>query len=80
MQYKDAKVDEAVLAAAKELDETARIEKVKQAQRVIIQQWAPMLNIYSEIGYGARYNYVKGGITGRGSLGFFNTTTWLDKA
>jgi peptide/nickel transport system substrate-binding protein len=80
MQYKDAKVDAAVLAAAQELDETARIEKVKQAQKVIIQQWAPMLNIYSEIGYGARYNYVKGAITGRGSLGLFNQTTWLDKA
>jgi peptide/nickel transport system substrate-binding protein len=80
MQYQDPKVDEAVLAAAKELDETARIAKVRQAQKVIIQQWAPMLNIYSEIGYGARYSYVKGAITGRGSLGTFNTTTWLDKA
>ncbi|MDP9235835.1 MAG: ABC transporter substrate-binding protein [Chloroflexota bacterium] len=80
MQYKDPKVDEAVLAAAKELDETARIEKVRNAQRVIIQQWAPMLNIYSEIGFGARYNYVKGAITGRGSLGAFNQTTWLDKS
>lgn len=80
MQYQDAKVDQAVLAAATELDETARIEKVKTAQKVIMNQWAPMLNIYSEIGYGARYSYVKGTITGRGSLGLFNQTTWLDKA
>ena len=80
MQYQDPKVDEAVLAAARELDETARIEKVKNAQRVIIQQSAPMFNILSEIGYGARYDYVKGAITGRGSLGTFNQTTWLKKA
>jgi peptide/nickel transport system substrate-binding protein/glutathione transport system substrate-binding protein len=79
MQYKDQKVDDAVLAAAGELDETARIEKVRQAQKVIIQQWSPMLNIFSEIGYGARYNYVKGTISGRGSYGLFNRTTWLDK-
>ena len=80
MQYQDPKVDQAVLAAATELDETARIEKVKQAQKVIINQWAPMFNIYSEIGFGARYSYVKGAITGRGSLGLFNQTTWLNKA
>ncbi len=80
MQYQNAEVDRAVLAAATELDETARIEKVKQAQKVIINQWSPMFNIYSEIGYGSRYNFVKGAITGRGSLGLFNQTTWLDKA
>jgi ABC-type transport system substrate-binding protein len=80
MDYKDAEVDAAVLAAAQELDETARIEKVKQAQKVIMKKSAPMFNIFSEIGYGARYAYVKGAITGRGSYGLFNRTTWLDKA
>jgi ABC-type transport system substrate-binding protein len=79
MQYKDADVDAAVLAAAKELDETARIQKVKDAQKVIMKKYAPMLNIYSEIGYGARYAYVKGAVTGRGSYGLFNRTNWLDK-
>ncbi len=79
MGYKDPKVDAAVLAAAKELDANARIEKAKEAQRVIINTWAPMLNLYSPVGYGGRYSYVKGTISGRGSYGLFNITTWLDK-
>ncbi len=80
MGYKDADVDTAVLAAAQELDEKARIEKVKVAQKVIMKKYSPMLNIFSEIGYGGRYSYVKGSITGRGSYGLFNRTSWLDKA
>src|SRR5207248_1707601 len=80
MQYKDTDVDDAVLAAARELDETARIQKVKDAQKVIMKKYSPMLNIFSEIAYSARYSYVKGSITGRGSYGLFNRTTWLDKA
>jgi peptide/nickel transport system substrate-binding protein len=80
MKYDDPKVDAAILDAAKELDVDARIKKVQDAQRVIINAWAPMLNIYSPIGYGGRYSYVKGSISGRGSLGLFNRTTWLDKA
>ena len=64
----------------KELDVDARIKKVQDAQRAIINAWSPMLNIYSPIGYGGRYSYVKGSISGRGSLGLFNRTTWLDKA
>lgn len=79
MGYKDAEVDTAVLAAAGELDEKARIEKVKAAQKVIMKKYSPMLNIFSEIGYGGRYSYVKGSITGRGSYGLFNRTSWLDK-
>jgi len=80
MGYSDDKVNQAVLAAAQELDEQARIKKVQDAQKVIINAWAPMLNLYSDVNYGARYAYVKGSITGRGSLGAFNTTTWLDKS
>ena len=79
MGYQDAEVDAAVLAAAGELDETARIEKVKAAQKVIMKKSAPMLNLFSEIGYGGRYSYVKGSVTGRGSFGLFNRTNWLDK-
>ena len=79
MGYKDAEVDAAVLAAAKELDEHARIQKVKDAQKVIIKKYAPMFNLHSQIGYGARYDYVKGSISGRGSYGLFNRTSWLDK-
>jgi peptide/nickel transport system substrate-binding protein len=79
MGYSNDAVNTAVLAAAKELDETARIEKVKTAQKTIIQNWSPMLNLYAQINYGARYSYVKGTITGRGSYGLFNRTTWLNK-
>ena len=80
MGYQDAEVDAVVLAAASELDETARIEKVKAAQKVIMKKSSPMLNLFSEIGYGGRYSYVKGSVTGRGSFGLFNRTNWLDKA
>lgn len=79
MHYREAKVDAAVLAAAKELDEEARVEKVREAQRVIMAEYAPMFNILSKVNYAARYDYVKGSITGRGSYGLFNRTTWLDK-
>ncbi|MHB8375885.1 MAG: ABC transporter substrate-binding protein [Dehalococcoidia bacterium] len=79
MGYDDPKVDAAILAAAQELDETVRVQKVMDAQRAIINAWAPMLTIYSPIGYGGRYTYVKGTIGGRGSYGLFNRTTWLDK-
>jgi peptide/nickel transport system substrate-binding protein len=79
MGYQDDDVDAAVLGAAKELDEQARIQKVKDAQKVIMKKYAPMFNIYSEIGYGGRYDYVKGSISGRGSYGLFNRTSWLDK-
>ena len=80
MGYQDAEVDAAILAAAEELNEDDRIKKVAAAQKVIIKKWAPMFNLYSAVNYGARYDYVKGSITGRGSMGLFNTTTWLDKS
>ncbi len=38
-----------------------------------------MLNLYSQINYGGRYSYVKGAIVGRGSMGLFARTVWLDK-
>jgi ABC-type transport system substrate-binding protein len=77
MDYVDADVDAAVLAAAQELDEEARVEKVLEAQRVIMRKAAPMFNLHSQINFGGRYDYVKGAITGRGSLGLFNRTTWF---
>ena len=80
MGYREQTVNDAILAAAAELDEEARVEKVKEAQKVIMGEYAPMLNILSQIGFAGRYNYVKGTITGRGSYGLFNRTTWLDRA
>jgi ABC-type transport system substrate-binding protein len=78
MKYSDPDVNRALLAAASELDEERRVELVKEAQRVVMKEASPMFNIMSRISFGGRYNYVKGGITGRGSMGLFNKTTWLD--
>ncbi len=78
MQYSEPKVNAAILAAAKELDEEERVKKVQEAQKVVMSEYAPMFNIMSRISFGGRYNYVKGSITGRGSMGLFNKTTWLD--
>jgi hypothetical protein len=78
MKYRESVVDDAVLAAAKELDEELRVEKVYEAQKVVMSQYSPMFNLFSKINFGGSYLYVKGGITGRGSYGLFNRTTWLD--
>jgi len=80
MNYDEPKVTEAVLAAATELDEEARVQRVYDAQKLIMSEYSPMLNLCSFINFGARYSYVKGSITGRGTYGLFNRTTWLDKA
>jgi ABC-type transport system substrate-binding protein len=78
MHYREAVVDDAVLAAAQELDEEKRVTKVQEAQKVVMKQYSPMLNLFSKQNFGGSYLYVKGGITGRGSYGLFNRTTWLD--
>jgi ABC-type transport system substrate-binding protein len=80
MNYDEPKVTAAVLAAATELDEEERVKKVADAQKLIMSEYSPMLNLMSFINFSGRYNYVKGSITGRGSYGLFNRTTWLDKA
>lgn len=79
MDYSNPDVDDAILAAAEELVEERRVELTKEAQRVLIDDYAPMLNLYSPISYGARYTYVKEAIIGRGSYGLFNSKIWLDK-
>ena len=80
MGYSNDGVSQAIIGAAEELNEEARVQKVLAAQKAIINDWAPMLNLYSQINYGGRYSYVKGAITGRGSMGLFARTIWLDKA
>jgi ABC-type transport system substrate-binding protein len=80
MKYRETVVDDAVLAAAQELDEELRVEKVYEAQKTVMRQYSPMFNLFSKINFGGSYLYVKGGITGRGSYGLFNRTTWLDDA
>ncbi len=79
MDYENEDVDAAILAASEALDEEERIDLTKEAQRVIIREWGPMLNLYSSISYSARWNYYKGVVEGRGSFGLFNSRAWLDK-
>ena len=79
MDYKDEDVDRAVLAAAREMDDEKRVELTKEAQRVIMRKWAPMLNLYSPIGSFGAWDYVKNTVLGRGSYGLFSTDLWLDK-
>jgi peptide/nickel transport system substrate-binding protein len=80
MDYKNDDVTRAILAAAEELDEDARVQRTLDAQRAVIRDYAPMLNLYAKINYSARYSYVKGAIVGRGSVGLFARTIWLDKS
>lgn len=80
MKYSDPEVTGAILAASQELDEEARVEKVYEAQKVIMRAYSPMFNLFSKVNFGGSYLYVKGGISGRGSYGLFNKTTWLDDA
>ena len=79
MGYEDAEVEAAFLAVAAETDQEAQIEATKEAQRILIRKWAPMLNFYSPITHGARWSYLKGVVDGRGSFGTFNSRAWLDK-
>jgi ABC-type transport system substrate-binding protein len=78
MKYSEPKVNDAILAAASELDEDARVQKTYDAQKVVMSEYAPMLNLLSGINFAGRWSYVKGSITGRGSYGLFNRTSWLD--
>jgi ABC-type transport system substrate-binding protein len=78
MKYSEPKVNDAILAAAQELNEEERVKKVYEAQRVVMGEYAPMFNLFSKMNFGGSYTYVKGIITGRGSYGLFNRTTWLD--
>jgi ABC-type transport system substrate-binding protein len=79
MGYENPEVEAAFDAAAEALDEDERIEATREAQRVIIRDWAPMINLYSPVTFAATWGYVKDIVTGRGSYGTFNTKVWLDK-
>ena len=79
MAYQDDEVDAAILGAASEEDEEARVEATKDVQRLLINKWAPMLNLYSPVTFGARWDHYKGVISGRGSFGLFNAASWLEQ-
>jgi len=78
MLFYDQEIDDAVDATALEFDLDARIDKVKAAQRLIMQKEGPMINIYSGVSFTGRRNWLKGVVTGRGSFGLFSGRTWID--
>ncbi|OGO49430.1 MAG: hypothetical protein A2148_08100 [Chloroflexi bacterium RBG_16_68_14] len=78
MGFFDDEVIAAVAAANTEMEFEPRVEKVREAQRLIIGKWGPMLNLYSSVGFGARWHWFKGTVEGRGSFGLFNGRSWID--
>ncbi len=78
MLYYDKEISDAVDAASRELDLDPQIAKVKAAQKLIMQKEAPMINIYSSVGFTGRRDWYKGWTTGRGSFGLFNGRAWID--
>ena len=80
MLFYDQEIDDAVDASSLELDLETRIEKVRAAQKLIMQKESPMINIYSSVGFSARWHWLKGVVTGRGSFGLFNGRSWIDSA
>lgn len=80
MLFYDSEIDAAVDAASAELELEPQIEKVKAAQKLIMQKEGPMINLYSSVDFSARHNWLKGVVTGRGSFGLFNGKTWIDSS
>ncbi len=80
MLFFDTEIDDAVNAASAELDLDPQIEKVKQAQKLIMQKEGPMINLYSSVTFSARHKWLKGVVTGRGSFGLFNGRVWVDSS
>jgi ABC-type transport system substrate-binding protein len=78
MLYYDDEISSAVDDTSLELDDDARIEKVKAAQKLIMQKEGPMINIYSSVGFTGRRSWYKGIVRGRGSFGLFNGRAWID--
>jgi peptide/nickel transport system substrate-binding protein len=78
MLFYDQDIDDAVDAASAALDFDDQAAKVKAAQKVIMQKEGPMINLYSSVNFGARWNWLKGVVEGRGSFGLFSGTTWVD--
>ncbi|GAG22814.1 unnamed protein product, partial [marine sediment metagenome] len=50
-----------------------------EAQRLIISKDPPMLHVFSEYSYNARWDYVKGTKPEMRSLALYNRDFWLDK-
>lgn len=79
MAYFNEELTAAIDDAEMELDEEARVEKIKNVVRMMMDDEAPMINLYSSVSYGARHNWYKGTLpASRGSFNAFNGRTWID--
>ena len=78
MFFYDDEITAAADAVDSELNPEARIDKVKDTVRLIMEKEAPMINLYSSVTYTARWNWYKGLVIGRGSYGGFNGRSWID--
>ena len=78
MLYYDQEIDDAVDASSLELELEPRIQKVQDAQRLIMEKEAPMINLYSSVGFTGRWHWLKGVVDGRVSFGLFNGRAWID--
>ncbi len=77
--FSNAEVDAAIDEVHRTLDLNERADLVREAQRVIISDDPPMLNVYSNYAQGGRWDYVKGTKPEMRSLGLYNRDFWLDK-
>jgi hypothetical protein len=61
------------------LDDKDRNAAVQELQRKAWTNGAPFIPTFIQIGSTARWGYVKGAVTGRGSYGLFNGKLYIDK-
>ncbi|MGB6837758.1 MAG: ABC transporter substrate-binding protein [Dehalococcoidia bacterium] len=77
--FSDPEVDAAIDEMNRTLDLDERADLCREAQRLIISKDPPMLHVFSEYSYGARWDYVKGTKPEMRSLALYNRDFWLDK-
>jgi len=79
MAYFSEEITAAIDDAEMEIDAEARIEKIKNVVRMLIEDEAPMINLYSSVSYGARHNWYKGTLPPtKGAYAGFNNQRWID--
>ncbi len=79
MAYFNDDLTAAIDDSEKELDEEVRIEKIRNVVRMMMEDEAPMINLYSAVAYGARHNWYKGTWPASfGQYALFNGQRWID--
>jgi ABC-type transport system substrate-binding protein len=76
----DPAIDGAVNALLSEFKPEARVEKVREAQRKIMQSYNAALNLFDGNGYYLNKNYVKDFRAGDTESTYLQWDYWLDKA